>query len=149
VIAVFGLALAGLLLAGSASAARTRQTSVTEVRVTLSDGRLAVSRTGLQAGATTFVVVNKGHKRHALAITGPGLRKVRTPDLPTGRRAKLTVTLRKGAYALVDPSRTSSMRWLVVTPANAVHASGTSSVSPGATTGAVPTFNPTDPMTCD
>lgn len=141
--------LAGAVIVGSASAARARATSATQVRVTLTDARLAVSRTGLQAGAATFVVVNRGHKRHALAITGPGLRKVRTPELASGRRAKLTVTLRTGAYALLDPSGSSRVSWLVVSPANVVHASGTSSVNPATSPGAVPTLNPQDPMNCD
>ena len=55
------------------------------------------------SGTTTFVVVNKGKKRHVLAITGPGLDDVRTGKVAAGRSATLIVKLRPGTYVLSDP----------------------------------------------
>src|SRR5207248_7443419 len=52
---------------------------------------------------TTFVVLNKGKKAHALMVKGPGVKGAHTAKVAAGGSAKLTVTLKAGAYVLSDP----------------------------------------------
>ncbi len=115
-VSVVALGLPGVALAGVARQAAAK------VTVTFTDTKFGVSVGSLQAGTATFVVVNQSHKLQVLAITGPGLRGVRTPKLAAGRSATLTVTLRTGAYMLSDPvgPGMSTVRWLVVNPAAVV-----------------------------
>ena len=125
-VVVFLLALA---VPGVAFADAARHAIAANVTVTITDARLIVSRSGLQAGQATFAVVNDGHGAHALTITGPGLTGARTPKLHAGASATLTVTLRAGAYTLTDPfARKANVHWLVVSPATNVTSTGTSSV---------------------
>ena len=56
----------------------------------------------------TLVVVNKGTKKHALAIMGETMSPKRTPTIAAGKTARLTVTLAAGKYHMWDPV-TSSM----------------------------------------
>ena len=82
--------------------------------MTFTDKRLDVSHGVVQAGQATFVVANKGSKLHVLSISGPGLRSGRTQAVKSGASAKLTVTLRTGAYMLIDSARSpSTIRWLL------------------------------------
>lgn len=127
VLAVSALAFA---LTGVAFGGVARQAKTTRVTVTFTDQKLAVSASGLQAGTTTFVVVNRGRKRHILTITGPGLKGAQTPKLAAGASATLTVTLRSGAYMLSDPIGlgTYNVHWLQIVPATVVSARGDGSV---------------------
>ena len=54
-------------------------------------------------GAYTFVAQNKGQTTHALMVTGPGIKMAMTQDISPGQSAKLTVTLKKGAYDIDCP----------------------------------------------
>jgi hypothetical protein len=128
------LVTAALVVPASAFSGVARHTSATQVTVRLTDARMGVSPSGLQAGSTTFVVVNGGKRAHYLQISGPGLRNVRTHRLAPGRSATLTVTLRSGAYllALSNPAGLgmSAEHWLQVIPQATVHASGSGVVQP-------------------
>jgi hypothetical protein len=119
------LVAAPALALGATGVASAGNVTATQVKVTFTDKKLALSPAGLQAGKTTFMVVNTGHKTHAFAIAGPGLKGVKTARLPAGSRAALTVTLRVGAYALSDAAGTANGHWLVVGPATVVQSSGT------------------------
>jgi hypothetical protein len=126
-VSVLSLALTGPALGNGAG-----QAQMAKVTVTLTDKKLGISTTNLEAGAATFLVVNRGSKRHSLAITGPGLKLAQTPKVAPGRSATLVVTLRKGAYmlSLSNPVGLgmSSKRWVEVMPATTVSSSGSSSV---------------------
>lgn len=119
-----------LCVASVALAGATRREAAARVTVTFTDSAFHVSGAGLEAGATTFVVLNKGKKRHVLAITGPGLKGARTPKIAAGKSATLTVTLRAGAYMLSDPVGLSAyaVQYIDVTPAAVLTATGGSSV---------------------
>ncbi len=140
---VLALCVTAISLAGVA-----RQASVTKVTVTLANGTLRISNTSLEAGTTTFVVVNKAKGHHALAISGPGLENARTPKLAPGATATLTVKLKVGAYVLADPFGTGyfDVRYLDIAPAAVETASGNSSVVNTATVPAgmcsTPEINP-------
>jgi Cupredoxin-like domain len=124
------LAAPGLVLTTAASAALMHRTAATRVEITFTDTSFRISPTTLEAGKTTFVVLNNGKKSHALEITGPGIKSARTPKLPAGKSATLTVTLRSGAHMLSDPVGLSAynVQYLDVAPAEVVSASGGSSV---------------------
>jgi hypothetical protein len=128
---VLALGLAGVGFAGTA-----RHVIVAKVTVTFTDAKLTVYPGGLRAGTATFVVVNKGQKLHVLAITGPGLKGVRTPKLAAGKSATLTVKLRTGAYMLSDPIGIGSLKtsWLMVNPSSSV-SSGPGSARPNGPSG--------------
>ena len=129
-LAVIGMVVLALALTGGSLAGVARQASATKVTVTLANGRLRVSNTNLEAGTTTFVVLNKATGRHALAISGPGLKNAQTPKLAPGATATLTVKLRAGAYMLADPfgSGFYDVQYLDIAPAAVETASGSSSV---------------------
>ena len=86
--AMIGLSVvAALCTAGVALAAGTKQAVATKVTITFTDSKLGISNTNLEAGTTTFVVVNKGKKRHALAMSGPGLKGLYKRDkLKNGKK---------------------------------------------------------------
>ena len=128
--AAIGVFVLALSLTGVSLAGLTRQATATKVTVTLANGTLRVSNTNLEAGTTTFVVLNKATGRHALAISGPGLKNARTPKLAPGGTASLTVTLKAGAYMLADPfgSGFYDVKYLDIAPAAVETASGNSSV---------------------
>jgi hypothetical protein len=134
VVSVLALGLTGVGHAGTA-----HHVIVAKVTVTLTDTKLVLSRPGIQAGTAMFVVVNKGQKFHVLAITGPGLKGVRTPKLAAGKSATLTVKLRTGAYMLSDPVGLGFLKtsWLVVNPSSAV-SSGPNSARPNGPAGNAP-----------
>jgi hypothetical protein len=105
--------------------------SAAEVTVTFTDTSLRVaSPTMPQSGLTTFVVVNRGKKAHMLLISGPGVRNARTSKLAAGGSAKLTVSLRAGAYELSDPVGLGAynVQFLQIVQATTVSGSGTSNV---------------------
>jgi len=93
------LALAGAALAAvmshSASAATT-------IKVTEREYRLTLSRKLAVAGTVTFTVHNAGHMKHALAVAGAGLSRVKklAPIAP-GKTRTLTVTFSKGGTVQV------------------------------------------------
>lgn len=128
--AMIGLSVVALCTAGIALAGGTRQAAAAKVTVTFTDTKLGISNTNLEAGTTTFVVVNDGKKHHVLAISGPGLKSARTPKLGPGGTAKLTVRLKAGAYMLADPLGLGdyNVRFLSIAPAAVVSAKGNSSV---------------------
>jgi hypothetical protein len=101
-VTAIAVSLLALGLAGMTSA-RSQQAQVSKVTVTFTDSSLRVSSVTRDSGLTTFVVLNKGKKRHVLAIEGPGLKGVHTSKLAAGAKATLTVKLRPGAYVLSDP----------------------------------------------
>jgi hypothetical protein len=100
------------------------------VVVTFTDAKLGLSAPGLEAGTTTFVVVNKGKKVHVLQVKGPGIRAMRTGKVPAGKSARLTVTLRPGAYVLSDPVGLGeyNVMFLQVLKPAVLHAKGDGSV---------------------
>jgi uncharacterized membrane protein YgcG len=104
--ALLALGLAGVLLTGVATGSNSATT--VEIKVSVGDGKVTLSRTTFTAGKVTFVVVNKGTKKHALAVMGTTMAPKRTPALAVGKTARLTVTLTAGRYHVWDPV-TSSM----------------------------------------
>jgi uncharacterized cupredoxin-like copper-binding protein len=128
--AVIGVFVLALCVTGVSLAGVARQASAAKVTVTLANGTLRISNSNLEAGKTTFVVVNKASGHHALAITGPGLKNARTPKLAPGGTATLTVTLKAGAYILADPfgSGYYDVKYLDIAPSAVETASGSSSV---------------------
>jgi hypothetical protein len=96
------IAILGLVLAGASQAARTKGAAPT-VTVTITDRSVRVSPASPQSGATKFLVLNKGTKRHVFAISGPGVKGVRTGKIAPGKSTTLTLTLKVGAYVLSDP----------------------------------------------
>jgi uncharacterized cupredoxin-like copper-binding protein len=93
-------ALAALAL-GAAAAAQAR-VAVPTVTVAMKEFKLTPSTTALKAGRVTFVAVNRGRFPHALSIAGSGVR-ARTATVAPGKSARLTVTLKNGAYRLWCP----------------------------------------------
>jgi plastocyanin len=97
--AFLALALAGAALAGVVS-----RTSRKAVRVTVVEHEYTLTlKHVLAAGPTTFVVVNRGHVAHSLAISGPGLKKQLVGLDAPGKTRLLTVTLKAGTYRLWCP----------------------------------------------
>jgi hypothetical protein len=136
-LAVLALGLVGVALAGV-----TKDVATTpSVKVTFTDTKLVVSHGVVEAGAATFVVANKSHRPRVFTISGPGMRNGRIQKISSGKSAKLTVTLRKGAYMLADqdPRSPAAIRWLLVGPATA---------SSGSKREVLP-FPPPVPMDCD
>jgi hypothetical protein len=127
-------------LPATASAGTTDQSVAARVTVTFTDTKLVVTPARLQSGTATLVVVNKGRKTHVLAISGPGMTRVKREKVAAGQRATVTLTLTTGAYELAD-SVSSGVRWLVVSPATVVSSTGNGSVT-------VPLTDPTR-MDCD
>jgi hypothetical protein len=117
VLVVLGLGLVGVALAGVKS-----DKAAANVMVTFTDKRLAVSHGLVEAGPATFFVANKGLKPHTLTIRGPGIGIKTMAAIRAGGNAKITLTLRKGAYMLAEkPIRGSAtIRWLMVAPASSV-----------------------------
>jgi hypothetical protein len=128
-LAAIGFPVVALSLSANAYAGPTSRAAATQVRVTFSNTSLALSQTGVEAGTVTLVAVNHGRTSHVLAISGPGLRGVRTPKIAVGKSAMLTVRLATGAYMLADPLASAyNVRWLVVSPPVNVVSSGNGTV---------------------
>ena len=97
------LAALALSATGVAQAGGVRSGSAAKVTVTITDRSLRVTPGNPSSGQTTFVVRNTGKRQHVLAITGPGVKGVRTGKVAGGRSVTLTVKLRPGVYVLSDP----------------------------------------------
>src|SRR5438067_10489274 len=100
-LALAGSSCVALALTGTAPA-RVARPAVSKVTVTFTDKSIRVSPTTPSSGMTMFVVYNKGNKDHLLMVKGPGIKAAKTAKLRAGASAKLTVTLRPGAYVLSD-----------------------------------------------
>ena len=111
-----------VLALGLCSAALANRSSGSQATVTLGDGKLTVMPKTFKPGTLTLVIVNHGKLSHALAIMGAGLQAKRTPVLATGKSARLTVTVKTGAYLIWDPLRSKVSQ---ATPLN-VSAAGSS-----------------------
>lgn len=72
------------------------------VGVRLADREIDIARDTVPAGEILFQVMNTGAVRHALAVTGPGLRE-ETPPIDPGGLGTLTLRLEPGTYALYCP----------------------------------------------
>jgi uncharacterized cupredoxin-like copper-binding protein len=98
-VSLIALAAAG----GATMAAPASASTVTTVKAVETDFHIALSKKSFTAGRYTFVAQNKGQTTHALMITGPGIKMAMTKDIAPGQSAKLTVTLKKGAYDIDCP----------------------------------------------
>jgi len=85
------------------AAATASAASVTTVKAVETDFHIALSKTTFKTGKYTFVAQNKGQTTHALMISGPGVKMAMTKDISPGQSAKLSVTLKKGAYDIDCP----------------------------------------------
>jgi uncharacterized membrane protein YgcG len=97
------IALAAAAGATVVSAAPASAASVTTVKAVETDFHIALSKSTFKPGKYTFVAQNKGQTTHALMISGPGVKMAMTKDISPGQSAKLTVTLKKGAYNINCP----------------------------------------------
>ena len=104
--------LVALAAAGAtvASAVPASAASVTTVKAVETDFHIALSQNTFKTGRYTFVAQNKGQTTHALMISGPGIKVAMTKEISPGQSAKLTVTLKKGAYDIDCPSP-ATRRW--------------------------------------
>jgi hypothetical protein len=124
---LLALGVTGIAFAASRSG---RDATVLKVTVTFTDSTLRASPTTPGAGATTFVVHNKGRKVHALLVKGPGVKGARSARIPAGATGTLQVTLRPGAYILSDPIGLGeyNVMFLDVLKASVLQAKGDGSV---------------------
>ena len=76
---------------------------VTTVKAVETDFHIALSKTPSRRAGTPSWPQNKGQTTHALMISGPGIKMAMTKDISPGQSAKLTVTLKKGAYDIDCP----------------------------------------------
>ncbi|MGW4475069.1 cupredoxin domain-containing protein [Nonomuraea sp. NPDC004354] len=110
-LAVTGFAGAGGLQAASAGpgpATATASPSAAAknslVEVTMKEFSFAFARNALPAGTYTFVLDNVGKTSHAMAITGPGMKKgQQSKTVEPGQKGRFTVTLQRGRYAVWCP----------------------------------------------
>jgi hypothetical protein len=154
IIAQLALAtVAALTLAGAALAAIGATAGPTAGVTILDSGTVRLGRTAIRAGTVTFVAVNKGKQRHALAIMGPGIANKRSAAIAPGQSGRLTVTVKKGMYMLWDPIGGSMKRSAMLMVAGAMTDAGTTSETPttitvGKAPDAPPTMNPGDDDPC-
>jgi hypothetical protein len=94
----FTVALGGAAIGGVVAHA---QATVPAVTVTLKEFKVTAAAK-LRPGKVTLVVVNRGKIPHSLKIAGPGVNG-KTAMLASGKSARLTVTLKDGAYRLWCP----------------------------------------------
>src|ERR1700748_3826651 len=129
-------ALAALAGAGASFGGVARHASAARVTVTFTDSKLGVSSTTLDAGTTTFVVVNKGKKSHVVSISGPGGKGLQTATLAAGHSTRLTVKLRKGSYMLSDPIGLGAyqVQYLSIIPAATLAGTGSTNTPAKPTT---------------
>ena len=97
------VALAATAGASVVSAAPASAAGVTTVKAVETDFHIALSQHSFKTGKYTFVAQNKGQTTHALMISGPGIKMAMTKNISPGQSAKLTVTLKKGAYDIDCP----------------------------------------------
>lgn len=127
--AAFALALGGAAVGGLAAGPGSASPKVQVVKVTEKEFSLTPSTRKLSAGKVTFVAVNKGTIPHALAIAGPGV-KAKTAAVAAGGSARLTVTLKSGAYTIWCPVGNHAALGMKL----ALHAGGGSAASSAAGT---------------
>jgi hypothetical protein len=123
-----GMATAAAFV-GTARAAARISADATTVTVTFTNSRFTISRPGAPSGTVTFMAVNKAPTLRVLKVVGPGVKGSRSLSVPPGKSARLTMSVSKGAYMLLDTlARPPSAHWLVVTPAANVSSTGNGSV---------------------
>ena len=127
-VVLVGVAIASTVV-GTARAASSTRADATTVTVTFTSSRFSISRPGAPSGTVTFMAINKAPAARVLKVVGPGVKGSRTLAVPAGKSARLTMTVSKGAYMLLDTlAHPPSAHWLVVTPAANVTATGNGSV---------------------
>jgi uncharacterized cupredoxin-like copper-binding protein len=139
-----GLVAAGvavsLALSGAAAAALMghRSAHATRVIVTESEYKIAVSPAKLKAGATMFVVRNRGKLAHALYISGPGSKTVIVPTIAPGASRTVSVKLSGGTLRLWCPiaghAALGMSRTIAVSGAASGGAGSGGTTTPGTTT---------------
>jgi plastocyanin len=95
VLLFFGM-LAAVEIFGKASGeaeAAAQKVSVTEVEY-----KITLPKTTFAPGEYTFDVANQGKIPHNLTVTGPGVSKEATQDIPAGSSSSVTVKLERGTY---------------------------------------------------
>lgn len=94
----------GMLLAASALGAGRQQASDEPLLITasLSEWKVELSQTTVEAGVVTFAVTNAGSVPHAFEVEGQGIEK-ETDVIQPGSRATLTLTLKPGTYEVYCP----------------------------------------------
>lgn len=123
-------ALAGGALAAIAAHSRT---TATTIKVTEKNYRIVLSKHSFPKGKTTFVIHNSSSTLHQFKITGPGVSKFISAINP-GATKKLTVTLKKGNYALSCPLH-AALGMKTSIKAGGAAAAGTGGGTGGTTTG--------------
>lgn len=96
-------ALAAAPFAVSAERDPAARSAVTAVGVAQREFRITVYRPSVRPGTVRFNVRNYGEDAHNLVVRGPrGFEPAATPEIRSGQRATLTVSLRRpGAYRLL------------------------------------------------
>jgi uncharacterized cupredoxin-like copper-binding protein len=123
--------LAALAFAGAAFGGQTAKSAASStVKVTAREFSLSVSPSSIAAGRVTFSVHNAGRVAHALAVSGPGLRMVRTPLIAPGTTRTLTVKLGGGAFNIWCPVGTHASNGMKTT----LRVRGAAAVAPPSTT---------------
>lgn len=118
-VAALVLALAALLAAPAARAHHLESVAAdaaaakgaSEVAVTLSEWRVALSTDHVKAGSVTFRIANQGSVPHQFEVEGNGLEK-QTPQIARGASGSLTVALEPGRYEVYCPIGRGSHRML-------------------------------------
>ena len=72
------------------------------IHIRLREWAVAVSKSPIRAGRTTFHAMNEGTNQHAAEIEGNG-QEWETPPIAPGGTATLTVNLRPGTYTVYCP----------------------------------------------
>jgi plastocyanin len=96
----------GPVKTATTSADATAEVSLVDYALDVSDRRVR------RAGVIAFVATNDGLVRHALAVDGPS-GTVRTPALPPGERATITLRLPPGTYKWYCPVADHEQRGMV------------------------------------
>jgi uncharacterized cupredoxin-like copper-binding protein len=94
---------AGVAAEAVSAAPAGASSGTTTVKAVETDFHIALSKSSFKAGRYVFVVENKGHTTHALAVTGPGLSNAHSKNIQPGQSTTLTVTFKKGAYDIFCP----------------------------------------------
>jgi uncharacterized cupredoxin-like copper-binding protein len=85
---------------GATTPAATSNGSATEVTVTETEFKLALSQDTFKAGDYVFTYKNAGKFPHNIALNGPGVNNEVTPPVTGGNSGELKVTLQPGTYEL-------------------------------------------------
>jgi len=73
------------------------------VTATETEFNIALSKPSVPAGTYTFQVTNAGKIRHALTISGPGVKDMSSDNLMPGKTGAVTVALQPGSYDVYCP----------------------------------------------